>query len=340
MIICLCFDLSRHSLIITVLEYSNCDCLNQDCAEDSQGRGKSRSLWIVIALLSCFLAVEWSVGLWSHSLSLQADAEHVLSDVTALGLTLTASWLTQRPASGRATFGYHRVEVLVALVSGLSLLAIATITLFEALVRWHTSTPVMGLPMLVVAGISLVINALNIKILHQHSHANLSMRAAFLHIIADAASSVGITLAALAVHLLHWMWADVVAGLLVACLVAVSALPLIWESVEVLLEYAPRTVDLVSVESALRNFSGVADVKHLHIWTIGSGQVALSAHLIGESLSMTLSAQDRDRLVKEIESHLYETFDISEVTLQISSRSLVGDLTLHPAFSRGAERST
>ena len=154
--------------------------------------------------------------------------------------------------------------------------------------------------MLVVAGLVLGVNSFNISLLHSDSYYDLNLRGVLLHIISDAASSLGIILAALAVYFLDWLWADVAASLLVACLLSLSALPLVWDSLRILMEYAPRCIDVGEVEAILSSNACVRQVEKLHIWTITSGQVALCAHLVVESLS----AQERDRLAFAVASPL------------------------------------
>lgn len=306
-----------------------CACANLPDVSVTQPSQKTKLLWIALGLLTIFLVAEWSTGLWSHSLSLQADAGHMLSDVAALGLTLLASWLAQSPAAGQATFGHRRVEILAALANGIGLLVLSALIAWEAINRFQVPEPVLGLPMLIVASVGLVINTLNINLLHQHSHDDLNLRGAFLHLVADAASSVGIILAALAVHFLNWLWADAAVSLLVACLTGVSAIPLVQESIAVLMEYAPKSIDLAQVEAVLKSFAAVCEVEKLYIWTIGSGQVVLSAHITVESLD----AEARDRLVRQLQAHLKSEYGIQESILQLTSRK-ARESALHPLFSQ------
>lgn len=303
-----------------------CGCSMQEVT-GIQRRGKTRLLWTALGLLTIFLIAEWGTGLWSHSLSLQADAGHMLSDVAALALTLLASWLAQRPAAGQATFGHRRVEILAALANGLGLLALSALISWEAINRFQVPEPVSGLPMLIVAGVGLVVNTLNINLLHQHSHDDLNLRGAFLHLVADAASSVGIILAALAVHFLHWLWADAAVSLLVACLTGISAIPLVQESVAVLMEYAPKSINPNQIEAALKSFTAVCEVEKLYIWTVGSGQVVLSAHVTVEPIT----AEERDRLLKQLQAYLKSEYGIQESLLQVTSRS-AREPVIHPLF--------
>lgn len=305
-----------------------CECpIGDNPAVLAQSNRKTQLLWITLALLAVFFIVEWTVGLWSRSLSLQADAGHMFSDVAALGISLIASWLAQQPAKGKATFGYRRVEILAALVNGLSLLFIAGFITWEAMQRWQSPNTILGLPMLVVATLGLIINLLNIAMLHPHSHDDLNLRGALLHIISDTVSSVSVIFAALAIHLWNWLWADLVVSLVVAILTALSALPLIQESLKILLEYAPETVEPQEVETSLKSFAGVTEVEKLHIWTVGSGQVMLCANLTVECPTV----EERDRLLRKLQNHLNRSFGITESSLQLTSRTIAMK-PLHPLF--------
>jgi cobalt-zinc-cadmium efflux system protein len=305
-----------------------CECPIVDNPAVLAHQRKTQLLWITLALLAVFFVVEWTVGLWSRSLSLQADAGHMFSDVAALGISLIASWLAQQPAKGKATFGYRRVEILAALVNGLSLLFIAGFITWEAIARWQSPNTILGLPMLVVATLGLIINLLNIALLHPHSHDDLNLRGALLHIISDTVSSVSVIFAALAIHLWNWLWADLVVSLVVAVLTALSALPLIQESLKILLEYAPETVEPQEVETSLKSFPGVTEVEKLHIWTVGSQQVMLCANLTVDSQTV----EERDRLLRKLQNHLNRSFGITESSLQLTSRKAITVKPLHPLF--------
>lgn len=189
--------------------------------------------------------------------------------------------------------------------------------------------------MLIVAGVGLVINVINIALLHQPSRNDLNLRGAWLHVIADTASSIGVIFAALAVYYLNWAWVDVAVSLLIACIVSCSAIPLVRQSLEILLEYAPRTVNPAKVEVALNSFAAVESVEKLHIWTITSGQSALCAHLIVD----LRSGEQRDRLLRQLQTYLKQEFGISESTLQLTSRNSTVEMpiaatNLHPLLNR------
>lgn len=199
---------------------------------------KIRLLWTALLLVSCFALSELAVSFWSHSLALQAESGHMMSDSIALGLSLLAAW-SVRGQNSRSDGGYRRVEVLAALVNGMGLVAIAAWIASEAIARMQSpAVDILSLPMLITACLGLGVNSANAFLLHGSSHHDLNVKGAFLHIMADVISSIGVILAAIAVWLMHWLWADVAIGLFVSGLIAVSAIPLIVQSLSLLREPA------------------------------------------------------------------------------------------------------
>ena len=208
--------------------------------EVAQSTQKMQLLWIVLGLRIGFFLIELGVGIWSHSLSLLAGAGHLFSDVLTLGLTLVAAWLVQRQSLNQTAGKYKRLEAWVALFNGVSLGAIALLIAWEAVKHLQTPEPILGLPVLLVAGLSLVINGLSVQLLHPHSHHDLNFRGVLLHGVADAASSISVILAALAVYFFNWLWADAVASLLVALLIGISAISLLRDGWRVLRNASTR----------------------------------------------------------------------------------------------------
>lgn len=191
---------------------------------------KIQILQLAIGLEISFFAVELGVGLWVHSLSLVADAGHLLSDVAALGVTLIASWMAQS-AKRHAKYG-RRIELYAALLNSLSLVILASWVATEAIARMQspTSSDILSVPMLLTAVVGLGINGCNAFWLHECSHCDLNFKAAFLHVLSDLFSSVGVIIAAIAISWLGWMWADSAISLLVSGLVAISATALLLQS--------------------------------------------------------------------------------------------------------------
>jgi cobalt-zinc-cadmium efflux system protein len=211
------------------------------CGNSQPKVGKVRLLQTALVLLSSFFVAELIAAMTSHSLSLLADAGHVLSDVAALTITLAATWFSSRKTTQEGNLLHtsglpDRPEIIAALVNSISLVAIALWIAAESIARLQSPTPeVEGLPMLITAIVGLSINSINACCLHSCCHGDLNLKSAFLHAIADIFSSVGVILAAIAVAWLHWNWADGLISLLVSVSIILLTLPLLIESIQLLL---------------------------------------------------------------------------------------------------------
>lgn len=278
---------------------------------------KMRALWLALLLIISFAGVELVAGLGSHSLALLAEAGHLGSDGAALGIALLATRIAQLPSSPEAPFGYRRIEILAALVNSLGLTGMAVWIGWEAWQHLQTpdSTVILSLPMLMIAIGGLAVNSINARLLHPDSQHDLNVRGALLHTLADLASSVGVMMAAIAIWQWGWLWADSAMSFGVALLMITGALPLIHQSLHILLEKAPTHLDLATITERLHQFEGVIAVSHLRVWTIALGQDMLSAQI-------TVSYSDgskRDRLLQQLRMDLQQEFGIAEVVLQLSS---------------------
>ena len=277
---------------------------------------KARLLWIALLLISGFAIAELAVGWFSHSLALLAESGHMISDALALGLALLATWIARFPASNQATFGYRRVEILAAFANGIGLAIVSVWIGWEAIARLQAPPDqILSLPMLITAIVGLGVNSLNAFLLHDNSHDDLNLRGAFLHMVADAVSSVGVIVAAIAVWRFQWNWADGAISLGVAVLIGVSAIPLIRQSLQILLEKTPSHLDLAQIQAHLGSFAGVETVERLRVWSIALGQEALTAQL-------TVDLKDgleRDRLLRQIQTSLEQEFGIRETFVQMAA---------------------
>jgi cobalt-zinc-cadmium efflux system protein len=270
-------------------------------------------------VLTCLIAVVEAIGGWlTGSLALLSDAGHMWTDVSALGLALLAAWFAGRPANRKRTYGYVRLEILSALVNGVLLLGITVFIVIEALERLKRPTPVDLGPMALVATIGLGANLVAMWFLH--SGHSLNTRSAFLHVVGDALSSVGVLLGAAVMALSGWTWVDPLISLGISAVVVVGGWRLLREAVDVLLETVPPHVDVEGVEKALAGIPRVTAVHDLHIWTVGSGMVALSAHLVVDEPS----ACENDTILVAAKRALVERFGIDHSTLQIESQALAG----------------
>ncbi len=302
----------------------NCppDCTQHDAAVPA---GKARLLWTALVTIGLFSAVELAVSLSSRSLALTAEAGHMLSDCGSLVLALLATWIARLPASNQAPFGYRRVEILAALVNGLGLVAIALWVGSQALTRLQTpSDDILGLPMLIMATIGLGVNTLNALMLHDHSHHDLNLKGAFLHMVADAVSSIGVILAAIAVWAFHWNWADGAVSLLVAGLILAGAIPLLRQSVDVLLEKTPSHLDLDRIKAHLLSVEGVIAVENLRVWAIAPGQETLTVQLM---VNLPTGAE-RDRCLRQIQTSLQTNFGIADPIIQMAAPTLPKPINL------------
>ena len=259
---------------------------------DRRSRNRRR-LALTLVLTLAYMVAEVVGGLLSGSLALLADAGHMLSDAAALGLALFAMWIAQRPPSARATYGYHRTEILAALANGAALLAVAGYVLYEAYARILNPPEVRGGLMLAVAIGGLAVNLSALLILRGDHGDSLNVRGAWLHVMSDALGSVGAIISGALIVGFGWTWADAVASLVIALLVVHSAWALLKETVAVLMESAPGHVDVDDVRNAIRTARDVRGVHDLHVWTLTSDKVCMSAHVVmgrGASAQRTLHA--------------------------------------------------
>ncbi|HSP20222.1 MAG TPA: cation diffusion facilitator family transporter [Myxococcaceae bacterium] len=284
-----------------------------------EGRARDSRRMAAALLLTCLIAVVEAIGGWlTHSLALLSDAGHMWTDVSALGLALLAAWFAGRPANRKRTYGYLRLENLSALLNGVLLLAITVFIVVEAIARLKHPAEVHLGPMAVVATIGLVANLVAMAFLH--SGHSLNTRSAFLHVLGDALSSVGVLVGAGVMAFTGWPWVDPVISIAISAVVAVGGWRGLREAVDVLLETGPPHVDADGVEKALGCIPRVTAVHDLHIWTVGSGMVALSAHLVVDEPS----ACENDTILVAAKRALVERFGIDHSTLQIESQGYAG----------------
>jgi cobalt-zinc-cadmium efflux system protein len=270
----------------------------------------ARRLGMALALVVLYTAAEVVGGLLTNSLALLADAGHMVSDAASLALALFAIKVAARPPTAQRTYGYHRLEILAALANGAALVAISVFLVVEAVERLGDPPEVAAPGMMAVAAGGLLVNLAGLALLHGGREASLNLRGAWLHVATDALGSVQALLAGAAIWAFGWRWADPVATLLIALLVVWSAWALLREAVGVLMEWAPRHIDVDGVRASLRQLPGVLDVHDLHVWTITSGLDALSAHVV---------ARERPprHLLDDIRATLHRRFGIDHVTIQV-----------------------
>jgi len=274
-----------------------------------------RPLFIALVITLVYLAVEVIGGLWTHSLALLADAGHMLTDVASLGLALFAIWLAARPAPAEKTYGYYRTEILAALANGASLIVIAVIIFYEAFRRIGQPPEVDSLPMLLVATVGLGANLLSAYVLFRSRADSLNLRGAFLHVAADALGSVGAILAGVIMLATGWYLADPLISIGIGLLILFSSWNLVRESVDVLMEAVPASIDLEELTRAVEADPQVADLHDLHVWTVTSGFYALSGHVVvNDGCCDVVESQ---ALLERLRAMLHEQFGVEHSTLQL-----------------------
>lgn len=282
------------------------------------GSDEGRRLAWALAFTTAILLVEVAGGILSGSLALISDAGHMLVDSLSLLLSYVALRLAERPATNRFTFGLRRVEILAAFLNGLTLLVVCAYIAYEAVQRLLHPVPVNTAVMLGVAAIGLAAN-IGSAMLLRHAH-SLNARSAFLHVVGDLFSSVGIVIAGCVMLLWDAAWLDPALSIVIAVVVLVSAYRLTREAAGILLEAAPEEADTNAIRSRLAAFPWVADVHDLHLWTITSGLHSLSCHVIVRADEMP-GADEALALLAEV---LREEFGIGHTTIQIESTNYNG----------------
>lgn len=293
--------------------------------------GNRRRLRFVLALTIIYMLAEAIGGFLTNSLALLSDAGHMLTDVAGLALAMFALWFSSRPVTHSKTYGYYRMEILAALANGVTLVVISLLIFFEAAQRLKQPQAVQGLEVMLIAAGGLLVNGISAWVLSSASKENLNMRGAFLHVIGDALGSVGAIAAGLAIWRWGWSPADPLISIAIGLLIIFSSWQLIRESVNVLLEGTPSHINIAAVIKAMHEVEGVTNVHDLHVWTISSGNEALSAHVRieqGASYKATLEA---------LQQRLRSGFNIGHLTIQLElpEEEEVQDRKLYQIIPRG-----
>lgn len=265
-----------------------------------------------IILTAFTLVAEVIGGIWTNSLALLSDAAHVFLDLFALFLSLGAIKLSSYPVSETRTFGWHRTEVFASLINGVSVFLISIGIFYEAWGRLFQPEEVKSLPMFVIAFIGLVMNLVAASALHSHSHDDLNVHSAFLHVIGDAAASVGVIVGGLIMYFTGWFVLDAIISIGIGFVIFRGSWRVIREAVHILLEGVPRGMTIADVSDAIRTVEGVNDVHHLNIWTICSHILALSAHID----VLPDYKVEQAEVLRRIEELLFDRYHISHTTLQ------------------------
>ncbi|HEY4942904.1 MAG TPA: cation diffusion facilitator family transporter [Rhizomicrobium sp.] len=295
----------------------------------SHGASDSRRVAWAFVIIFVFMLVEAAGGIVSGSLALLADAGHMVSDAAALAMSWLAIHVGKRPADSARSFGYRRLEVLAAFVNGCALFVIAAWILFEAVMRLRAPAPVLGGTMLAVAIAGLLANAVAFAVLNGGSKESLNMRSAWLHVLGDMLGFVAAIVAALVILGTGWTPIDPILSVLVALLILRSAWTIVTASAHILLEGTPSHLDAMRIAGDLiASVPGVADVHHVHIWSLTSQQPHVTLH--------ARCATNDARVIAGINARLKEKYGIAHSTIQIDVEACADEDCAEPAHKAHA----
>ena len=275
-------------------------------------RGITRGFIVAIGLTAITLIAELVGGFWTNSLALLSDAAHVFMDLFALVLSLTAIHLARYPASDTRTYGWHRAEIFASLINGSTLLLIAFGTLGEAWGRLIHPEAVKSKEMFIIATIGLVMNLVAASRLHGHSHDDLNVRSAFLHVLGDAIASVGVIIGGIIMLYTGWFIIDALISVAIVLIISWGAIRILREAAHILLEGVPSHIDINELVARMKDVAGVSNVHHLHVWSICSHITALSAHIDIEPDYRLRQSE----IIGNLEELLDHEFHITHTTLQ------------------------
>ncbi|MBU0744041.1 MAG: cation diffusion facilitator family transporter [Gammaproteobacteria bacterium] len=262
--------------------------------------------------IALFGVIEALFGLWSGSLTLLSDAGHMGADALALTLAAFASWIKHRPTTPKHTYGFGRVEVLASWLSSMLLLAIIVSITIEAIHRLHTPTVIASKPVMIVATIGLIVNIITAWILHK-GEKTLNTQAALLHVMGDLLGSVAVLISGIIIYFTNWTLIDPILSIFICLLILISTINLLRKSSLVLMEGTPSNIDFTEVSRDIKTINGVKTIHDLHIWTLTSGVILLTVHVIATDNTPW------PQIIDDVRAIIQKNFGITHSTIQIES---------------------
>ncbi|MBS3808019.1 MAG: cation transporter [Bacteroidales bacterium] len=273
-----------------------------------------RNIVISIVLNFAITVAEFIGGILSNSLALLSDALHNLSDTFAIFISYIAMIVGEKGSTRKNTFGYKRIEILAALLNAIILIVISFYLFYEAYQRFLEPEPVKGNTMLVVAVIGLIANLISVLLLHRDSRSSLNIKAAFIHLIGDTLSSVGVIIASLLIYFYGLYWVDPLLTFIIGIFILRGTYGILKETIEILMQATPGEIDIRQIKNQLEQDDRVENIHHIHIWRLSDNQVHFECHA---DLSHNYTMQQADALRKELEKLLNERFQINHITIQM-----------------------
>lgn len=281
--------------------------------EHDHGNMKGKKLGISI-LLNVFITVAQVIGaVFSGSLSLMTDALHNFSDVVALIISYIADKLTQKDYTDEQTFGHKRSEVIAALFNAASLIAIALLLGKEAIERFNEPVVIQSFWVIVLAGLSILVNGICVLMLKSEADENMNMRSAYLHLFSDMITSIAVMLGGIFMYYFHVYWMDSLLSILIAIYLIYSSFGLLTKTLRVLMQFAPQHLDLKQIEAKILAESGVENVHHMHLWQLNDKDIHLDGHLdFKEDMSLSKASE----VIERINRVLKDEFHINHTLLK------------------------
>ena len=273
--------------------------------------GHEKALFGALGLTTTFLIAEAIGGLWSGSLALLSDAAHMFTDTAALAIAVAAVRIGRRPADSARTYGYYRFEILAAAFNAVLLFGAALFILYEAWRRLRQPPEIQSTAMLVIACFGLAVNLVGMKLLSSGKEASLNVKGAYLEVWSDMLGSIGVIVGALVIRFTGWAWVDSVVAVAIGLWVLPRTWQLLRESLNVLLEGVPQGIGLDEVEAVIGATPGVDSVHDLHVWSISSGKVSLTVHVVLQP------GADGFEVLAAVRRTLAQRFDVHHATVQV-----------------------
>jgi cobalt-zinc-cadmium efflux system protein len=291
--------------------------------------GYQKPLFVALAITVIVMIAEFVGGLLANSLALLSDAVHMLADVFALLLSIVAFRVSSKPPTNKTTFGFYRLEIFAAQINGGILVFLSIFIFYEAYLRLMHPEPIKSVLMMVIAVIGLLANLAGARILHQSSRKNLNVKAAFVHIVGDLLSSIGVVIGGVIIYFTGWFIVDPILSFMIGLIILKGAYGVVKETAEVLLEAVPKHINLEKLINEVEAIKGVKSLHDVHVWTITSDLYALSGHVQIQDQQISESAQ----IMEEIRAYLSQQYHIEHTTIQFECDVCATDLAC--AFKAG-----
>jgi cobalt-zinc-cadmium efflux system protein len=273
-----------------------------------------RKVFASILLNGIITIAEIIGGILSNSLALLSDAIHNLSDTLAILFSYIALKIGEKEANDKKTFGYKRAEILAAFINSSVLIVICAYLLYEAWERFRNPQPIQALLMLVIASIGFVANFLSILLLRKDSEHNLNLRAAYLHLLGDTLSSVGVIIGAIAIYFWQWTWLDPVLTVVISLVIIRHTWTVLTETIEILMQAAPTEIQVEKIREEIEKLIPINNIHHVHLWRLTDSQIFFECHI---DLQNDLRLSESDKIRQEVKKMLTEKFSIYHSTIQI-----------------------